>query len=315
MSRKKGTIIEYRSYDLHPNFPVMLLCDDVWRISDIPSSRLHFHNCLEIGLCESDSGTIRTMTGEATFHEGDVTFIGLDIPHTTFSTKGTASKWSYLFVDVEELLSRFFPIDTMYDQELLQGILLNHFAIMPGKLYPDIYQLITYMIRLMKKQDKNYQIVVRGMMIAFVTEIMNIFAREGSKKDDLKQKTFSIAPALDYIRTNYKSAFSIDTLADVCNISSTHFRRLFSSIMGVSPLEYIIQFRVSKASRLLCTTEMTVMEISLESGFSSISSFNRHFQSIKGVTPTQWRKNTSVLQNDRQIFKYKGWLVPPKTVL
>ena len=51
MGRKSRTVIEYRSYALPVSFPLMVLTGDSWHISDIPSKRLHFHNCLEIGMC------------------------------------------------------------------------------------------------------------------------------------------------------------------------------------------------------------------------------------------------------------------------
>ena len=59
MARQKNTVIEYRDYNLPTYFPILLLTGEVWRISDIPSQRLHFHNCFEIGLCESDGGFMK----------------------------------------------------------------------------------------------------------------------------------------------------------------------------------------------------------------------------------------------------------------
>ena len=50
MSKPKNTVMEYRNYYLPADFPVLVLTGGHWKISDIPSSRLHFHNCLEIGL-------------------------------------------------------------------------------------------------------------------------------------------------------------------------------------------------------------------------------------------------------------------------
>ena len=52
MSRPPRTVIEYRNYELPADFPIQMLSGENWRISDVPSGVLHFHNCLEIGLCE-----------------------------------------------------------------------------------------------------------------------------------------------------------------------------------------------------------------------------------------------------------------------
>lgn len=97
MPRKKKPVIEYRHYSLPIQFPVLLLSGDRWRISDIKSEHLHFHNHLEIGICYSDSG-IMEIKGEAVpFKAGDITFLPRFLPHTTYSSKDSASLWSYLF--------------------------------------------------------------------------------------------------------------------------------------------------------------------------------------------------------------------------
>ena len=56
MPRNKRSIVEYRIYDLPLDLPVFCLSGEEWRISDVLSNRLHFHNCLEIGFCHTDSG-------------------------------------------------------------------------------------------------------------------------------------------------------------------------------------------------------------------------------------------------------------------
>lgn len=98
MAKSKRAVTEYRSYYLPTHFPVLLLSGDYWKISDIPSGSLHFHNCLEIGICHSDSGTLEINGEKQTFHAGDVTVLPRNVPHTTYSAPGTKSHWSYLFL-------------------------------------------------------------------------------------------------------------------------------------------------------------------------------------------------------------------------
>ena len=110
MSRRPREILEYRSHALPPEFPILVLTGDKWRISDVRVPALHFHNCLEIGLCHSDSGTLEFQDTSYHFKAGDLTLIGSEMPHTTYSSPGTASKWSYLFVDPAQLLDP--PVST-----------------------------------------------------------------------------------------------------------------------------------------------------------------------------------------------------------
>ena len=114
MSKPKNTVMEYRNYYLPADFPVLVLTGGHWKISDIPSSRLHFHNCLEIGLCHSHSGTMKFYSEPMSFKEGDVTCIPRNIPHTTYSTRYTKSRWSYLFFDPRLLFRDMLPPDFNY---------------------------------------------------------------------------------------------------------------------------------------------------------------------------------------------------------
>ena len=111
MARQKSGVAEYRNYYLPYDFPVLLLSGEHWKISSVPSKNLHFHNCLEIGVCHSDSGYMEFIGKKdpLLFREGDVTCIPRNIPHTTYSSPGTESHWSYLFIDPAELFRNISP--------------------------------------------------------------------------------------------------------------------------------------------------------------------------------------------------------------
>lgn len=313
MSRPKNVIIEQRSYELPPFFPVLLLSGDHWRISDIPSRRLHFHNCLEIGLCESDGGMMEFITKKVPFHQGDVTFVASDIPHTTYSSPGTRSRWSYIFVDIEELFCPFFPLDLLPNTELFEKLLHSYSGIFSKEEHPDIYIYVTSIIRNLADRPANYPFIVRGLFLSLMMTFLNLYsASRDSEAAERRENSMVIAPALDYMRNNYMLDFPIDTLAEPCHLSPTHFRRVFSQIMEMSPLEYLTYLRVMKASILLRTTEMAILDISETVGFRSISSFNRHFRDIMHDTPKNWRSSMSYLEN-KSILKCSGWMFPEQT--
>ncbi len=315
MSRQKNTVIEYRDYNLPAYFPILLLTGEVWRISDIPSNRLHFHNCFEIGLCESDGGFMKFGDEMRAFNAGDITLVGSNVVHTTYSSPGTASKWTYIFVDLEELLAPYFPLNLFLDPVMLSTITRSFYTILPGYEHPSLCLLLNEVVREMKEKKENYQFSVRGLILSFLVHLTVIYksSSAGDRKDPspARDKQLVIAPALDYIHTNYMHDFTIDDLARVCEMSPTHFRRMFLSIMGTNPLDYLNSFRISKASVLLRSTEIPVLEISEEVGFRSVSSFNRHFADIMGTSPLKWRKQMSFIEN-KSVLKYTGWMVPEK---
>lgn len=114
--KKPKPVVEYRNYYLPSSFPVLLLTGSNWTISDIRSENLHFHNCLEIGICHSHSGTLEFYNGlSIPFSKGDITCIPRNIPHTTYSSPSVKSRWSYLFFDQRQLFRDILPPDFSFN--------------------------------------------------------------------------------------------------------------------------------------------------------------------------------------------------------
>ena len=323
MAKQKKNITEYRSYYLPLSFPVLLLAGDYWKISDVPSERLHFHNCLEIGICHSDSGTMEFYGKKVSFKEGDVTFIPRNVPHTTYSAKGTASRWSYIFLDIEEMLKSVLS-SAWNNFTMSLEALENYNYIFDRERYPDICELVLHILRELEEKKPGYQLSVRGLVMALFIEMMRIeqiFDRRGAtteplsrleEKNDLKED-LPIAPALKFIDENYMQQFPMEQLADLCHLSPTHFRRLFHEVMGRSPLDHLNNVRIMKACSLLRSTEDSILSISETVGFHSISSFNRCFMKIMQCSPRDYRKNmiqTERNTNSPSILKYSGWMQP-----
>ena len=104
MARPRENILEYRSYDLNETMPVEIHRGQTWKISPVRSSRLHIHNCFEIGICLSGRGSISFGREELPFREGDALFVGRNVPHTTWSSRDTGSEWRYIHADPELVL-------------------------------------------------------------------------------------------------------------------------------------------------------------------------------------------------------------------
>lgn len=148
----------------------------------------------------------------------------------------------------------------------------------------------------MQTRSLNYEISVRGLFVALITEVMRLSTEQN---DSAAANRMVIAPALTYIDEFYMENFSIRDLADACSMSESHFRRVFRELVGMGPLDYLNRTRIAKACSLLRMTDDSILTISEKVGFGSMSSFNRHFYEVMGTVI-----GTSIL-------KYSGWLRPP----
>jgi AraC-like DNA-binding protein len=111
----------------------------------------------------------------------------------------------------------------------------------------------------------------------------------------------SIEPAVDdpepalvgnakrYIQDRFQGKISLDEAAKAVNASTRHFCKVFKQATGLTFTDYLARIRVEKAKNLLQNPHLRVSEIAFETGFDSISQFNRSFKRISGVPPTQFR--------------------------
>jgi len=93
-----------------------------------------------------------------------------------------------------------------------------------------------------------------------------------------------------YIQGRYFESISLDDAAQAVNASTRHFCKVFKSSTGITFTDYLARVRVEKAKNLLQNPHLRVSEIAFETGFESISQFNRSFKRITGLSPTQFRE-------------------------
>ena len=308
MSRPSRTVVEYRDYALPANFPVVVLTGEVWRISDKPSGVYHFHNCLEIGLCESDGATLEFPDAKFHVSAGDVTLISSDLPHTTYSDPGCASKWSYFYTEPDDLLRPFPKLNLHIREGMLRSTFTNYRNIVRKEDDHTIRLLVQGLVHEVDEQRPNYEVTVRGLFLALIAKVVSM---PSTMSPDSSVSAMAISPALSYIETNYAQKIEISTLSTLCHMSQSHFRRVFSEIMNCSPLEHLNHIRINRACSLLRISQESMTGVAEKTGFTSISSFNRHFHEETGMTPTEWRRQANADQ-EFTIQHYSGWLVPPK---
>lgn len=302
MPRPRKDVVEYRVYDLPTALPILCLSGEEWRISDTLSQRLHFHNCMEIGICHSDSGVLQYNDTTVPFKAGDVFFIPRYVPHTTCSDKGCRSLWSYLFVDLDVLGK------SLRAPMLVQGSMRAPCYQISKDSQPRLHFLANCMLEecLRRREDTADMLRVYGLALRGEMQRLEVDDnRAGAQKTD---RGFALRPALEYISTHYMDECDAQTLSDICHLSQTHFRRLFLSVMHVSPLKFITNARINRACVLLNTTDDPVISIAQNVGISSISSFNRNFQQLMGVSPRAYRRRAQTQEAARtRIMRYQGW--------
>ena len=110
---------------------------------------------------------------------------------------------------------------------------------------------------------------------------------QGSNADIVNQRL--MAEACLYIAENCMKPLSLNDVAARIGVSRSHFAHLFKNYTNMTFVDFLTIERVKLAETFFMNPSLRVTDIAFESGFSSISSFNRAFRKIKGCSPTEFR--------------------------
>jgi len=100
----------------------------------------------------------------------------------------------------------------------------------------------------------------------------------------------AVSKARDLIVSRHGDSLSLARVARAVNVSANHFSRLFRQAAGMTFVEYVGRVRVEKAKNLLLNPDLTISMAAFDSGFQSLSQFNRVFKKVVGRSPKEFRR-------------------------
>ena len=118
-----------------------------------------------------------------------------------------------------------------------------------------------------------------------LTQAADAFSGEIPGRDDSKK--FNMV--MKYINQNYMFDIPLEKIADIAGYSKYHFSRIFKKYNNVSYIQYINGKRIKAAERLLIDPSLSVTEVAMRAGFTSLTTFNRAFKKAKNCTPTEFK--------------------------
>lgn len=104
------------------------------------------------------------------------------------------------------------------------------------------------------------------------------------------KSTKLITEACLYISQNCTKPLTLDDISQHIGISKSHFSHLFKKYTNMTFIEFLTTERIKRSEFLLSDPNAHIIDIAFDSGFSSISSFNRAFKKINGVSPSEFRE-------------------------
>ncbi len=246
----------------------------------------HYHPEYEIVFVRKGSGKLHIGEHLKNYEEGELVFIGPDLPHTGFGY-GVIGEHEEIVVQLRE---------DFLGEEFMQKPELQHIR----KLFERAKQGLSF-------QGKSRKIVAAKLqkMLTFshferLVELLNIFdilattteftvLNAADKRFDFNHKDEDrINKVYEYVEQNYQKNIDIQAVADLANLTVPSFCRYFKKISHITYTDFVNEYRINQACRLLFENK-PIADICFEVGFNNISHFNKTFKQLKGVSPREYK--------------------------
>ncbi|MBO0933486.1 AraC family transcriptional regulator [Fibrella aquatilis] len=94
-----------------------------------------------------------------------------------------------------------------------------------------------------------------------------------------------------YVLTHFHEPIRLDTVADLAGLSPSSFCRYFKARTNKTFVDFVSEIRIGHACKLLTSSQLTITDVCYNSGFRTLSNFNRQFRDVTGQTPSQYLKS------------------------
>ena len=145
-------------------------------------------------------------------------------------------------------------------------------------------------ISLLKNENIGFEFLVREKISHIWYLIYINFINVITKKVHDNIDTVRLKKMLKFIHDFYGDAITLSDISNVANISERECLRCFKRTIKISPIQYLLKYRLSKASSMLKETDLSISKIGIICGFESPSNFTKHFKIMYNITPMKYRK-------------------------
>lgn len=261
-------------------------------LNDEPTAyTAHWHPDIEIIIPLENTYTVMINQTRYVLSPGDIFLIPSGEPHQLIAPN-EGLRLIYLF-DLSILSKiRGFSYLTTY---LSEPVLISRSTCEP--IYEKEAALIADLFRDYCSEESLREFPIYSKLIMFFSVYGNYRLAQENGADALssgsnKQKYLldKFNTVFNYMDEHYTEDLTLEQVADIAGFSKFHFSRLFKQYSGQNFYEYLCFRRIKAAETLLLRPDISITEVALQSGFSSLSTFNRMFKKLKKCTPSKYRR-------------------------
>jgi len=241
--------------------------------------RRHIHKTYIVGMVEQGKRIIDHLDGSTQVSENEIFIINPGQVHSCSSKDQSGHSYKLLSIESQTIQSIASQISEKPEKR-------PYFK----EIHYDNNELSEKFMRLFDMiKEPESDIEIESNIHAFIAYLVMFFSdyppliyMAGEQKDSVKR-------VCDYIGQNFTENLSLKKLAGIACLSPFHFQREFKKYMGITPHEYLSDFRISESKKILLKSE-DIADISVQLGFFFFFYFSRIFRKAVGVSPGKYTK-------------------------
>lgn len=254
---------------------------------------IHWHQEFEFLVVTKGEILFTIEQEEYLLEPGDGIFINSNQLHSARAVDGKACAFFAVDFSYQVLES---DIHSRFAKKYIRPV-LNGKTIFPERMkegeqgwQSEVIRLLTDISQCPEDDMEPYELLVRSRIFA-VWDLMTHHAKIVQKDPEERGASGRLAPVVKFMEDNYAYEITLAQLAAQIPMSEGQFCRVFKQVMKLSPMQYLMRYRILQSCRLLQDTDKKIGEIANLSGFNNISYFNKVFLSTIGCTPKEYRAN------------------------
>ena len=172
-----------------------------------------------------------------------------------------------------------------FPRATLEVVILTH-SLPYSEIYAEIISLLEKLIYINKYEKGFYQLDCKILLLEILSNILSIpdiLVKKTSNASDMRREIIT------YVNDNYLEKITLSDLADEFHMSEKYISRYFKKHFNITFSKYVNHMRLLYAKNLLDTTNISITDVALSSGFPNVSYFIRSFKESYGKTPFSYR--------------------------
>lgn len=258
---------------------------------------LHDHEFHELVIIEAGKGDHVIEKGIWPITRGDVYLIPRGISHA-YRTKTELTLRNILFTDeaIKAADARLFflpgvrallNVEPSLRRKGIEGFRLN----LDGDQLKQAVLYADAMEKELKDQQSGYRSVTAGLLIQLIVFLSRIYQSPAHRE---QSRVLEIAMVITHIETHADKKISLSGLSKVAGMSPRTLHRHFREALGMTPAQYLRNYRIKQVKELLVTGNASVTEIAYSCGFCDSSHLSQSFHDSVGISPRQYRRNVKM---------------------